>query len=170
MTGTRKQKCKYMTIGKNDAQFKYTLQGQQLQKVKEEKDVVVTIDDQLSFESHMSEKVNKATRMFGLLRRTFQCLDHKMFISLYKRLVKTHLDYASSVWPPYKTKDMEILENEPRRCTRQLPYLKDLSYEDHLRMQKLPTLSYCWWRGDLNEVYKMLHGFYDKETASFIKL
>ena len=37
-------------------------------------------------------------------------------------------------------------------------------------MLKLPTLSYHWWRGDLIEVYKMLHGFYDKETASFIKL
>ena len=62
------QKCKYMTIGKNDSQFKYTLQGQQLQKVKEEKDIGVTIDGQLSFESHMSEKVNKTTCMFGLLR------------------------------------------------------------------------------------------------------
>ena len=94
----------------------------------------------------------------------------KMFISLYKTLVRTHLDYASSVWAPYKTKDMEILENVQRRCTRLLPYLKDLSYEDHLRMVKLPTLSYHRWRGDLIEVYKMLHGFYDKETASFIKL
>ena len=100
-----------MTTGKNDAQFKYTLQGQQLQKVKEEKDTGVTIDDQLSFESHMSEKVNKATHIIGLLRRTFQCLDQKMFISLYITLLRTHLDYASSVWPPYKTKDMEILEN-----------------------------------------------------------
>ena len=65
---------------------------------------------------------------------------------------------------------MEILENVQRRCTRKLPYLKDLSYEDHLRMLKLPTLSYYQWRGDLIEVYKILHGFYDKETASFIKL
>ena len=31
------QKCKYMTIGKNGAQFKYTLQGQQLQKRKKKK-------------------------------------------------------------------------------------------------------------------------------------
>ena len=64
----------------------------------------MTLDDQLSFKSHMSEKVNKATHMFGLLRRTFQCLDHKMFISLYKTLVRTHLDYASSLQAPYKTK------------------------------------------------------------------
>ena len=36
--------------------------------MQEEKDIGVTIDDQLSFESNMSEKVNKATHMFGLLR------------------------------------------------------------------------------------------------------
>ena len=87
-------KCKYMMIGKTDTHFSYTLQGQQLQKVQEEEDLGVTIDDQLSFESHMSEKVNKATCIFGLLRRTFQCLDNKMFISLYKTLVRTYLDYA----------------------------------------------------------------------------
>ena len=63
-----------------------------------------------------------------------------------------------------------IEESIMGRCTRQLPYLKDLSYEDCLRMLKLPTLSYHQWRGGFIEVYKMLHGFYDKETTSFIKL
>ena len=37
-------------------------------------------------------------------------------------------------------------------------------------MLKFPTLSYHCWRGDLIEVYQMLHGFYDKEAGSFIKL
>ena len=83
-----------MTVRNNEVQFNYKLQGQKLQKVQEEKDIGVAIDDQLSFESHMSEKVNKAICMFGLLR-TFQCLDQKMFISLYKTLVRAHLDYAS---------------------------------------------------------------------------
>ena len=69
-----------MQIGKDDdVQFSYTLQGQILQKVQDEKDIEVVIDDQLSFKSHMSEKVNKATSMFGLLRSTFQCLIQKMF-------------------------------------------------------------------------------------------
>ena len=54
-----------MKIGKTDTHFSYTLEGQQLQKVQEEEDLGVTTDDQLSFESHMSEKVNKATHIFG---------------------------------------------------------------------------------------------------------
>ena len=72
----------------------------------------------------MSAKINKATSMFGLIR-SFQCLDRKTFVSLYKTLVRTHLDHASSVWAPYKIKHIEMLENV-QRCTRQLPYLKDI--------------------------------------------
>ena len=52
----------------------------------------------------------------------------------------------------------------------QPPYLKDLPYEDQLRMLKLPALSYHRWRVEFIEVYKVLHVFYDKEAASFINL
>ena len=45
-----------MTIGKDDVQFNCTLQGQQLQKVQEENNIGVIIDDQFSFKFHMSEK------------------------------------------------------------------------------------------------------------------
>ena len=151
-------------------QFEYKLQNQRLQIVAKEKDIGVIIDDQLNFESHMSAKINKATSMFGLIRRSFQCLDRKTFVSLYKTLVRTHLDYASSVWAPYKIKHIEMLENVQRRCTRQLPYLKDMSYEERLRTLKLPTLSYRRLRGDMIEVYKIIKGVYDKEVASFLKM
>ena len=42
-----------MTIGKDENNINYTLKDQKLQKVMEEKDIVVTIDDQLEFESHI---------------------------------------------------------------------------------------------------------------------
>ena len=71
------QKCKCMTFGKDNKKFEYKLQNQRLQKVTEEKDIGVIIDDQLSFESHISAKINTATSMFGLIRRSFQCLDKK---------------------------------------------------------------------------------------------
>ena len=102
------QKCKFMTIGKDDLNIKYMLKDQKLQKVKEEKDIGVIIDDQLDFESHISEKINKATEMFGLLQKSFNCLDRKTFTCLYKSMVKTHLDYTNSVWSPQKIKYIEM--------------------------------------------------------------
>ena len=73
------------------------LKDQDLQKVKEEKDIGVTIDDELDFESHISEKINKATRTFGMLHWSFNCLDCQTFLCLYKTMVRTHLDYAGLV-------------------------------------------------------------------------
>ena len=42
-----------------------------------------------------------------------------------------------------------------------LPGLASLSYEDRLKVLKLPTLRFRRLRGDLIEVYKILTGIYD---------
>ena len=85
-------------------------------------------------------------------------------------MVRTHLDYVSSVWAPYKMKHIEIIENVQRRCTRQLPYMKDLSYKERLKKLNLPTLTYRRLRGDMIETFKIVKGFCDRETASFLKM
>ena len=85
-------------------------------------------------------------------------------------MVRTHLDYAISVWSPYKIKHIEMIENVQRRCTRGLPYLKDLSYPERLKKLNLPTLAYRRLRGDMIEIYKIIKGIYDKESASFLKM
>ena len=82
-------------------------------------------------------------------------------------MVRTHLDYASSVWAPYKMKHIEIIENVQRRCTRQLPYMKNLPYQERLKKSNLPTLTYRRLRGDMIETFKIVKGFYDREAASF---
>ena len=78
------------------------LHRKSLEKVIEEKDIGVVIDSDLTFEKHINEKVNKANQMFATLRRTFQFMDKSTFVQLYISLVRTHLDYASSVWAPFK--------------------------------------------------------------------
>ena len=59
-----------------------------------------------------------------------------------------HLEYGNSIWCPYKIRDIEAIEAVQRRATRQLPGMKDLSYEERLRKLKLPTLVYRRARGD----------------------
>ena len=63
-----------------------------------------------------------------------------------------------------------MIENSQRRCTRQLPYLKDLSYPERLKKLNLPTLAYRRLRGDMIEMYKIIKGIYDKESALFLKM
>ena len=148
---------------------KYTLRSTILERANDEKDICVHIDHELSFDKHISEKVNKANSMFALLRRTFQYLDAESFIPLYKTLVRTHLEFASSVWHPYTIKHIDIIENVQRQPTKQLSGFKELSYSERLKRLKLPTLSFRRERGGMIELYKILYDKYDREAAPFIK-
>ena len=54
-------------------------------------------------------------------------------------MVRTQLDYASSVWAPYRKKHIDMIENVQKRATKQIPGMKNLSYEERLRKLELPT-------------------------------
>ncbi|KAK3089769.1 hypothetical protein FSP39_006368 [Pinctada imbricata] len=164
-------KCKHLHVSRKgeSTETRYCLLGNQLDLCDHEKDIGVTIDKEINFDTHICQKVNKANSMFAVIRRSFHNLDAKTFIPLYKSLVRTHLDYASSVYSPYKMKHIDQLESVQRRATRQLPNMKNLSYPERLRALKLPTLSYRRIRGDMIELYKITSGIYDKAAVDFIK-
>ena len=45
-----------------------------------------------------------------------------------------------------------------------------MSYPDRLRKLKLPTLAYGRIRGDMIELYKLIHGSYDRNTSNINNL
>ena len=49
-----------------------------------QKDLGVTFDSKLMFDEHISQVVNKATKMTKIIIRTFQCLDNHTLLPLYK--------------------------------------------------------------------------------------
>ena len=112
-------------------------------RVKMEKDLGLAVDTRLTFEKHISDKVNKANQMMGLVRRSFIFMDHNNFRWLYKAIVRPHLEYINSVWSPMRKKDINTIENVQRRATKMIPSLKDLSYPERLIALKLPTLTPC---------------------------
>ena len=84
-----------------------------------EKEVGVTIDNKLSFDKHITEKVNKANSIIGVIRRTIEYLNLKTFRMLYVSLVRPHLEYADPVWNPYLKKTIDMIENIQRRAKTQ---------------------------------------------------
>ena len=107
--------------------------------------------------------------MFALIR-TFEFLDKDNFTPLYKSLVRTHLDYASSVWAPYNAKLIDKIEGVQKCITKQLPGMQNLDCPERLKKLKLPTLAYCRIRGDMIETYKMINSLYDQRACSLLKL
>ena len=58
----------------------------------------------------MSEKINKAYSVLSTIKRNFIYMDEHTFILLYKAMVPPHIEFANSVWCPYKLGDIEEIE------------------------------------------------------------
>ena len=173
-------KCKTLTIGKskveNDRRYSMKInespnssQSHNLEKVKEEKDLGIIIDDRLNFEKHINTKVNKANQIMGLIRRTFSFLNESIFLHLYKSIVRPHLEYAVHCWHPMRKKDISSIENVQRRATRMVPTLKGLTYPQRLQKLKIPTLVFRRMRGDMIETFKILTDIYDKAASPILE-
>jgi len=54
---------------------------------------------------------NKATRVLGMIKRTIRYKNTRVMMSLYKTLVRPHVEYCVSAWNPQRQKvDREGLE------------------------------------------------------------
>ena len=100
-------KCKVLHVGKKNPKCDYYMEdveGDQkhIDQCEEECDLGVTFDEKLSFDTHIQKSINKANKMVGIIKRTFSFLDKQMFLSLYKSLVRPHLEYANAIWNPYR--------------------------------------------------------------------
>jgi len=129
------------------------------------KDLGVWVDSSLCFETHIYEKIKVANKMLGLIKRNFIDLDKNSFLLLYKSMVRSHLEYGGSVWSPYKKGMIRDIENVQKRATKLIFVCKGLTYEDRLALLQLPTLKYRRFRGDMIEVFKILHGFYEAKIV-----
>ena len=161
-------KCHVLTLGKFENIVhtqRYTIHGDELEHVFEEKDLGVVFESELKFEQHIAQKVKKANQIMGLIRRSFSYLDCKLFKKLYTTFVRPHLEYAQAVWAPYLRKHVIMLEKVQKRATKLVDGLKDLEYTERLRKVNLPTLIYRRARCDMIEMYKHFHA-YDKNTLS----
>jgi len=69
-------------------------------------------------------------------------ISRNCFVTLYKSLVRSHLEYANSVWYPIRKTDVDKLEQVQKRATKLIPELAKKPYDERLRILNLPTLKY----------------------------
>ena len=160
-------KFKLMHYGKNNPHFDYKMNGIILAKDDKEKDIGVTFDSDLKFQTHYNNMTAKANSRVGIIKRTFSSLNKHNFPILYKSLVRPLLEYCSPIWNPILVKDINELEKVQQRATKLVKGLKDLPYEQRLRTLGLPTLIYRRKRADMIEVYKILNGFTNINKDTF---
>ena len=163
-------KCKIMHLGYNNPNNVYSMDGINLNETNEEKDLGVTIDCKLEFDSHIRTVVAKANRVLGMIRISFACLNKTMFLNLYKGLVRPLLEYCVQAWSPHKKKYIGLLEGVQIRATRLVPELRELSYEERLEKLGLTKLVDRRIRGDMIETYKIITGKENIDPGKFFTM
>ena len=151
-----------MHIGKTLAHLDYSLKKNYtdtpLEFIVNERDLGVHVDLGSIFNKHVEQAVNKANRLLGLIRRADTYTDGNTLVKLFTSLIRPILEYANVAWSPILKRDQDLLENVQRRAKKLVAKIKHLSYTDRPRTLKLPSLFY---RGDMIETYKYVHGFYN---------
>ena len=82
-------------------------------------------------------------------------------------LIRCHLENGNRVWHPVNKTDSDHLEKAQRRATKIVPEIKDLPYQERLRKLKLPSLAFRRKRGDMIQVYKIMHNLEDIPEGAF---
>ena len=96
-------KCCVLHTGKKNNHNIYYMNKDktcQLKTVDQEKDVGVVFSNDLKFDKHINQIVNKANQITGIIKRSFSYIDSDLFNMLFKSTVRPHLEYANVIWHP----------------------------------------------------------------------
>ena len=164
-------KCKVVHFGKKNPGYTYTMggfapAGVVLEAVEEEKDVGVMVTNNLKPSIQCAKAAKKANQVLGQMARALHYRDKHVWIKLYKTYVRCHLEYCIQAWSPWTVADRDVLEAVQRRAVRMVSGLEGKSYEDRLQECGLTSLEDRRQRGDMIEVWKILHGQEDVDPRS----
>ena len=96
----------------------YELCATFLGSVTEEKYLGVLISHDLSWSPHISKLATTASQKLGFLMRNLKGCPKELKKTAYMTVVRSSLDYASTIWDPHLIKDITALEKIQRKAAR----------------------------------------------------
>ncbi|KAI8494635.1 hypothetical protein Bbelb_278610 [Branchiostoma belcheri] len=113
-------KCVTMTVtrSRKPLETSYVLHGHTLETVRTAKYLGVSLCRDASWNVHYNNVANKANGVLCFIKRNLKISSVSIKEKAYKTFVRPLLEYASSVWDPYKQKDIDKLESIQRRAAR----------------------------------------------------
>ena len=110
-------KCYIMSIKKKTHKF-YKLGGHILEQVDLNPHLGFQIPEDLKWSTHISNITKKANSTIGFLRRNLQHCLKECRKNAYISLVRSVLEYGTTIWGPYQKIDIEKLEKIQRKGAR----------------------------------------------------
>ena len=163
------KKCKILHVGRTNPKFKYYLNGEEVEEVKEEKDLGVYIEDTMKPTKQCAAAAKAANFTLGQIQRAFHYRKKEYLVPLYKTFVRPRLEHAVAAWSPWLESDIRSLEKIQERLIRMLSDVKGETYEDKLKDAGLTTLKERRERGDAIQTFKVLKGFNKVDTSKWFQ-
>ncbi len=110
-------KCYILSIRKKSSYF-YQLNNTILQEVSQSPYLGITLSKDLKWSIHIDKICKRASSTLGILRRNMQHCPLSTRHTAYTSLIRSTLEYASSVWDPYFQSDIQKLERMQRQSAR----------------------------------------------------
>ena len=104
-------KCKDLHFESRNPNISYILNDVELKSVDREKGIGILIDDKLKFHRHSAAATKKGNQMLGILKRSYISRDAFTIITLYKAVVRPHLEYGNIIWGPSSIGDINKVES-----------------------------------------------------------
>ena len=163
------KKCKVMHFGRSNPNHTYHMNGVMLEKVTNEKDIGVTVSDNLKPSEHCKIIAQTARGVLGQLLRSFLSRDKVIFKNLYTTYVRPHLEFTSQAWNPWHSKDIELLEDIQRKFVRNVTGLTGTTYEEKLVELGLLSLKDRRTYLDLVETYKIVYSISCRDPTIYFE-
>jgi len=103
---------------------------------------------------HTASTVHLLLTVLGMIKRTIRYKDTRVMMSLYKTLVRPHIEYCVSAW------NLHYIKDKKRTFTKISNNMEGKTYEERLQCLKLWTLEERRNRQDLIEVFKICNGLW----------
>ena len=151
-------KSSVLHLGARNAGLCYKINDSDLCTDCNPRDLGIIMDRKLSYDYHIETIVRQAYSRVGILFKSFVSRDCDLLKRAYVTFIRPVLEYACSVWCPYKVKHITAIEKIQRSFTRRIPSLRDLSYEERLARINLEPLEIRRLKFDLVLHFKISKG------------
>ena len=129
------------------------------------RDLGLVVTGDLSWSSHIYRITSTARSMASWVLSVFLSRETDVMLTLYKSMVRSHLEYLCPLWHPVRICDIEAIENVQRAFTRRVDGMKGLDYWTRLKRLNLMSLQRRRERYIILQIFKCLNGICPNELG-----
>jgi hypothetical protein len=156
------------TRNKNKIIYVYKIGGVNIKRKTEMRDLGIVLDEKLNFVAHFDHVVSRAFGTLGFIfRNTRVFRDPRTLIVLFNSLIRSLLEFGSTVWNPNYIVHIESLERLQKKCIKQLNFRERLHFNDYeaaLRHHRIQSLETRRLIIDLTYLHKIINGYVDSSV------